>query len=64
MNRSLSHALGVFIIIAFFNVNVRKLILIIGRFQNKTDLVPGLDKFTGSQSEVTKERDCTVLSSF
>ena len=38
--------------------------IIIGRFQNKTDLVPGLDKFTGSQSEVTKERDCTVLSSF
>ena len=34
---------------------------IIGRFQNKPDLVPGLDKFTGIHSEVTNARDCTFL---
>ena len=34
---------------------------IIGRFQNKPDLVPGLDKFTGIHSEETNAGDCTFL---
>ena len=31
--------------------------IIIGRFQNKTDLVPGPDKFTGIHGDFTEARD-------
>ena len=31
--------------------------IIIGRFQNKTDLVPGPDKFTGIHGNFTEARD-------